>query len=42
MGFMDDLGWHIYAPYNSYVLINVNVTHWMELPDFPNEKDKNG
>lgn len=40
MGYMCDAGWNIYFPYHSFGLRGdiCPVTHWMELPDFPNQK----
>ena len=37
MGYHCEQGWDIYLPYHSYPLRTdiINVTHWMELPEFP-------
>jgi hypothetical protein len=37
MGYLDYLGWHIYAPYDSFILSNVDITHWTQLPEYPKE-----
>ena len=39
MCFSDDKGWRSYLPYTSYYLNPefIEVTHWMELPEYPNE-----
>ncbi len=41
MGYLCDEGWDIYVPYTSFKLKSgVNdVTHWMELPDYPKKED---
>ena len=41
MGYMCDGGWNIYLPYHSYGLRAdvCPVTHWRELPEFPNDGD---
>ena len=36
MGYLCEKGWDIYLPYDSFKLSPelINVTHWMELPEF--------
>jgi len=39
MGYWSEAGWDIYLPYDSFKLregVNV-VTHWMELPEYPED-----
>jgi len=39
MGYLSKEGWDIYLPYDSFKLrpVVINVTHWMELPEFPQQ-----
>lgn len=41
MGYLCDAGWDIYLPYVSCKLSNecIEVTHWMPLPDYPEDKE---
>lgn len=41
MGYLCNEGWDIYLPYASYKISPeyIKVTHWMELPDFPEDGD---
>ena len=39
MCYLCEKGWDIYLPYDSFKLSPelINVTHWMELPEFPQQ-----
>lgn len=41
MGYRCEEGWDIYLPYKSFQLnpLMVDVTHWMELPDYPDSEE---